>query len=228
MKQAPGKTTKIYGRINGLAPGIHGMHIHEFGDLSDGCDSAGGHYNPDGVDHGDLEKGHVGDLGNITAGNNGIAQFKIEAKRVDLTGDRSVVGRALVVHADEDDLGKGGDEESLKTGNAGDRLGCGVIRLKNMDESLVEAPKTGEAPDRTTMAGGLYKREQMPQLKLKHLKDPMFTQEFGIQTRQGLVGIDRLKPAQIDMIPRYVDNIASEIVQFLNKNSNLNFYEKVA
>ncbi len=218
MKQAPGKSTKIYGQINGLEPGEHGIHIHEFGDLSKGCETAGGHYDPDGVEHGDLEKGHVGDLGNIVANESGTAKFKIIAERVDLTGDRSVVGRALVVHADRDDLGKGGDEESLKTGNAGDRLGCGVIRLKNMDESLVEAPRSGEAPDRTTMAGGLYKREQMPQLKLKHLKDPMFIKEFGIQIRQGLVGINKLKPAQIDMIPKYVDNIASEIVQFLNKN----------
>ena len=57
-------------------------------------------------------------------------EVEIIAKRVDLIGDRSVVGRAIVVHADEDDLGKGGDEESLKTGNAGDRLACGVIVIK--------------------------------------------------------------------------------------------------
>ena len=90
----------------------------------------GGHYNPDSVDHGDINEGHVGDLGNITADESGMAKFTIEAKRVDLLGDRSVVGRGIVVHAGPDDLGKGGDAESLKTGNAGDRLACGVITLR--------------------------------------------------------------------------------------------------
>ena len=53
---------------------------------------------------------------------------------MDLTGERSVVGRAIVIHSDVDDLGKGGDEESLKTGNAGDRLACGVIVLRGSDD----------------------------------------------------------------------------------------------
>jgi len=129
--QAPGTPTLIKGTITGLAPGEHGFHIHEFGDMSDGCKSMGGHYNPDGVDHGNLGDGHVGDLGNITADGSGVAKFTIRADRVDLLGDRSVVGRGIVVHSDKDDLGKGGDEESLKTGNAGDRLACGVITLRD-------------------------------------------------------------------------------------------------
>jgi len=129
--QRPGEPTLIKGRVTGLEPGKHGFHIHEFGDLSNGCDSAGPHYDPDGVDHGDVDKGHVGDLGNITANPSGVADFTIVAKRVDLNGDRSIVGRAIVIHSDEDDLGKGGDEESLKTGNAGERVACGVITLKD-------------------------------------------------------------------------------------------------
>ena len=135
--QAPGTATLIKGTIKGLAPGSHGFHIHEFGDMSDGCKSMGGHYNPDDVDHGDINEGHVGDLGNITADESGTAKFTIEAKRVDLMGERSVIGRGFVVHSDEDDLGKGGDAESLKTGNAGDRLACGVITLRS--EEVTEA-----------------------------------------------------------------------------------------
>ncbi len=130
FKQKSGGPTMIVGQVTGLEPGLHGFHIHEFGDLSNGCESAGAHYNPDGVDHGDIEKGHVGDLGNIEADSSGTAKVEIIAKRVDLIGDRSIVGRAIVVHADQDDLGKGGDDESLKTGNAGDRLACGVIVIK--------------------------------------------------------------------------------------------------
>ena len=139
FKQQANGPTLIVGKITGLEPGEHGFHIHEFGDLSQGCESAGGHYNPDGVDHGDLEQGHVGDLGNITADEDGVANISIAAKRVDLTGERSVVGRAVVVHSDQDDLGQGGDDESLKTGNAGDRLACGVITLKEtVKESIYE------------------------------------------------------------------------------------------
>ena len=128
--QAPGTATLIKGTITGLTPGEHGFHIHEFGDMSDGCKSMGGHYNPDGVDHGSIDEGHVGDLGNITADKSGIAKFTIQAKRVDLIGERSVIGRGFVVHSDRDDLGKGGDAESLKTGNAGERLACGVITVR--------------------------------------------------------------------------------------------------
>jgi len=131
LMQAPGTPTLIKGTITGLEPGEHGFHIHEFGDMSKGCESMGGHYNPDNTTHGDLKEGHVGDLGNITADEDGKASFSIEAKRLDLIGGRSVVGRGLVVHSDRDDLGQGGDEESLKTGNAGDRLACGVITLRS-------------------------------------------------------------------------------------------------
>lgn len=127
--QEPGGPTVITGEITGVEPGEHGFHIHEFGDLSGGCDTAGAHYNPDDVDHGDLEDGHIGDLGNVTADENGVVTLNVTAPRVDLSGDRSVVGRSIIIHSDKDDLGLGGDAESIKTGNAGERLACGVITL---------------------------------------------------------------------------------------------------
>ena len=166
FKQKPGKATIIKGIVKGLTPGKHGFHIHEFGDLSDGCKSAGGHYNPDGVSHGDKEKGHVGDLGNIVADQSGTARFQIKAERVELS---DVVGRAIVIHADEDDLGKGGDEESLKTGNAGDRLGCGVIRLRE----VVEEKYTRTVSDKH------FDRNQLPQIRHSDLEKSPFTFEEG-------------------------------------------------
>ena len=134
LSQEPGGPTLVYGKVSGLEKGLHGFHVHEYGDLSKGCESAGAHFNPDGVDHGDLENGHVGDLGNIEADENGVAQIQITAKRIALTGENSIIGRSFVIHKDEDDLGKGGNAESKKTGNAGDRLACGVITLYNKGE----------------------------------------------------------------------------------------------
>ena len=194
MKQDPGKPTIIRGLIKGLEPGEHGFHIHEFGDLSDGCASAGGHYNPDGVDHGDIDNGHVGDLGNITANEKGEARFKIVARRVDLSGDRSVVGRAVVVHADRDDLGKGGDEESLKTGNAGDRLGCGVIRLRQG----IEEDYQRHVSDKH------FNRNELPQIRKSDIKDSPFN------FKQGTITLDKIKPVQsqrVDGLSKRAENM---------------------
>ena len=71
----------------------------------------------------------MGDLGNIEAKADGVAEVAIEDSLVSLIGPHSVIGRAIVVHAGQDDLGQGGDEGSLKTGNAGGRVACGVIGI---------------------------------------------------------------------------------------------------
>ncbi|EIE83236.1 hypothetical protein G6F57_011139 [Rhizopus arrhizus] len=115
--------------FTGLKPGKHGFHIHEFGDNTNGCISAGPHYNPHGKTHGapEAEVRHAGDLGNITASATGEATLKIEDSHLKLIGPYTIIGRTVVVHADEDDLGLGGHELSATTGNAGDRLACGVI-----------------------------------------------------------------------------------------------------
>ncbi|KYR02418.1 superoxide dismutase [Tieghemostelium lacteum] len=115
--------------INGLEEGNHGFHVHQFGDTTNGCLSAGPHFNPFGKTHGSPtdENRHVGDLGNIIATKEGNAKGVITDKLVTLFGEHTIVGRTMIVHAGTDDLGKGGNEESLKTGNAGARLSCGVI-----------------------------------------------------------------------------------------------------
>uniref|UniRef100_E1CPU9 Superoxide dismutase [Cu-Zn] n=1 Tax=Polyandrocarpa misakiensis TaxID=7723 RepID=E1CPU9_POLMI len=130
-----GGTCEISGKVSGLTPGNHGFHIHQYGDRTSGCTSTGGHWNPTGADHGAptdaSDKRHYGDLGNITADENGVANIQMTDKLVTLTGENSVIGRAVVVHADEDDLGKGGFPDSKTTGHAGGRLSCGVIGMES-------------------------------------------------------------------------------------------------
>ena len=103
------------------------------GNLSQGCISAGGHFNPTNQSHaGPSDKiRHVGDLGNVTSDNNGVVDIIIEDSIISLTpgGEYTVVGRAVVLHADEDDLGRGGHIDSTTTGHAGARIACGVIGI---------------------------------------------------------------------------------------------------
>ena len=99
--------------------------------MSEGCKTAGPHYNPHNWVHGGPtdEVRHVGDLGNIEAGVDGVGVYEFDDHLIHLYGEHSVIGRSFVVHAGIDDLGKGGHELSSTTGNAGGRLACGVIGL---------------------------------------------------------------------------------------------------
>jgi len=133
MTEEPHQVT-IEGEIRGLIPGYHGFHIHEFGDLSEDCQGAGSHFNPLELPHGgptDTQR-HNGDLGNILANKNGEAKVNIKDSVIRLNGASSIIGRSFVVHQNEDDLGKGGNDESLKTGNAGPRVGCAVIGIAKL------------------------------------------------------------------------------------------------
>ncbi|XP_009418259.2 superoxide dismutase [Cu-Zn], chloroplastic-like [Musa acuminata AAA Group] len=123
--------TTVNVRVTGLTPGLHGFHLHEYGDTTNGCISTGAHFNPNKMTHGapEDEVRHAGDLGNIVANSEGVAEATKVDSQIPLSGLNSVVGRALVVHELEDDLGKGGHELSLTTGNAGGRLACGVVGL---------------------------------------------------------------------------------------------------
>jgi Cu-Zn family superoxide dismutase len=92
--------------------------------------ASGAHYNPLKAEHGAPESKvrHVGDLGNIIADGNGKAQINVTDSIALLDGPHSIMNRAIVIHKDVDDLGLGGANDSKKTGHAGARVLCGVIR----------------------------------------------------------------------------------------------------
>jgi Cu-Zn family superoxide dismutase len=133
--------TRISATVQGLPPNSkHGFHIHEFGDLTEGCKSAGSHYNPLGKTHGgpNTEERHVGDLGNIKSDASGVGYVALTDRQITLFGENSVVGRSCVVHAGEDDLGQGGTPDSKTTGNSGARVACGVIGLASSFKGLAQ------------------------------------------------------------------------------------------
>lgn len=120
------KGVKVVAHLEGLAPGKHGFHVHEFGDCSaPDFMSAGGHFNPTHTSHGAPidETRHSGDLGNLVADEKGVATLEWLDPVMKLTGPESIIGRSVIVHINEDDL------KSQPTGNAGGREGCGVIGI---------------------------------------------------------------------------------------------------
>ena len=117
--------------IEGLKKnGKHGFHVHEYGDMSEKCDSMCAHFNPYNQPHGGPESKHrhIGDLGNLITDMYGMARYITSDKQIKLRGTKSnIIGRGLIIHADEDDCGLGNNEASLKNGNAGKRIACAVI-----------------------------------------------------------------------------------------------------
>jgi len=119
---------KLSLRVEGSTPGQHGAHIHETGDCSAAdASSAGAHWNPMSKDHGPADPNHhLGDLGNIEINDDGKGTLSV-TKSAWKIGDGSaedVVGKAIIIHASEDDL------VSNPAGNSGGRAACGVIVVK--------------------------------------------------------------------------------------------------
>ena len=133
----PNDLVKVRFTLYGPAKDINAVHIHEYGDLVEGCKSLGSHFNPHHQTHGsihfsDLPR-HVGDLiNNIEFDDKGRFFFEYNDPLISLNpSDRAfIIGRSIVIHKKMDDLGQGkGDarKESLLTGNAGERIQWGLI-----------------------------------------------------------------------------------------------------
>lgn len=118
---------RVEAEITGLSPGKHGFHIHEKGDCSaPDASSAGGHFNPTGMPHaGPMDhQRHVGDFGNLEADESGKAKYSRSFSDLKITGETSILGKAVIVHAKADDL------KTQPSGDAGGRVACGVIEKK--------------------------------------------------------------------------------------------------
>lgn len=123
-------------RISGAPQGNHGIHIHENSDCGDMGKAAGGHFNPANTKHGFLphdgpSAAHAGDMGNISINQQGSGSLTVRLQSLTLDqGERGIIGRSVILHEKPDDFGQ-------PTGNAGGRIGCGVI---NGPQYLTEQP----------------------------------------------------------------------------------------
>jgi Cu-Zn family superoxide dismutase len=117
--------------IQGLTKnGHHGFHVHEYGDMSEQCQSMCAHFNPNNKQHGGptAKERHVGDLGNLLTDEKGCAKYQVRDSVIKLRGIKAnIIGRGLVIHADKDDCGLTNHPDSRTTGNSGKRIGCAVI-----------------------------------------------------------------------------------------------------
>lgn len=122
---------RIRGTIQGLSPySVHGLHIHEYGDISgEGGKRMGGHFNPYDEPHGlPNAKRHMGDLGNVRSNGKGVIVLDLFREGMCLNGeDYSILGRGIVLHEFKDD-------GSQPHGNAGKRIGVGVIGVSQQTD----------------------------------------------------------------------------------------------
>lgn len=124
-----GDKLRVVAEVNGLAPGLHGFHIHEIGDCgAPDASSAGGHFNPAGGHHGSPDQAdhHAGDMPQLVADAGGVARLTayIDGVSLQRNAEVGIRGRSVVVHAQADDF------RSQPAGNSGGRLACGVIPVK--------------------------------------------------------------------------------------------------
>jgi Cu-Zn family superoxide dismutase len=129
--QLADSTVDVEADLTGVPPGVHGFHVHDKGDCGDNGMAAGGHFNPSSMPHGapDAVSHHSGDFGNVTADDKGEVHARFNTHSITVApGTTSVIGHAVILHANPDDL------TTQPTGNAGARIACGLVNA--MDASM--------------------------------------------------------------------------------------------
>jgi superoxide dismutase, Cu-Zn family len=119
-------SVEVVADLTGVPQGEHGFHVHDKGDCGNNGQNAGGHFDPTHMVHGapDAQSHHAGDFGNVTANEKGEVHTRFMTHSVTVKeGMMSVVGHAVVLHGNPDDL------VSQPAGNAGPRIACGVTTL---------------------------------------------------------------------------------------------------
>ncbi|XP_045485088.1 superoxide dismutase [Cu-Zn] 5-like [Pieris rapae] len=129
--QVDDQKVHVEGVVIGLPAGRYGFHVHEKGDLSGGCASAGPHFNPEKKQHGhpNDQNRHVGDLGNVVFNEDSVATIDFMDTMIALYGPHCILGRSIVLHESDDDYGRTDHPDSKTTGNAGGRAACGVVGI---------------------------------------------------------------------------------------------------
>lgn len=140
----------VVARVSGIEkPGLYGFHLHEVGACDPGApgrrfESAGGHFNPTGAPHACINspQHHAGDLGNLSIAGDHTGLVEEATEMLALSGPHSVVGRAVVLHAGQDDCA------TQPAGNSGPRIACGVVEMAPQ-----VAPKPSHEPARPSPHG---------------------------------------------------------------------------
>jgi Cu-Zn family superoxide dismutase len=116
----------VAGTLRGLSPGLHAIHLHTTGRCEPPFRSAGGHWNPTSRQHGtrNPQGPHVGDLPNVMAGRDSVADVQVTTPGGTLRGENALLdgdGATVIVHAGADDY------RTESSGNSGRRIACGVV-----------------------------------------------------------------------------------------------------
>ena len=154
-------------KIVGAPGGKHGFHIHDKGDCAEKGAAAGGHYNPENVQHGLVMKdgmmhAHVGDLGNIEIMANSAGSVTAFIPGLSITGGKyNIDGRSVILHEKEDDFGQ-------PTGNAGSRIGCGVIISSGATEAHGVDAKDEMISEKKTSMDSMHMDANMPSMNASY------------------------------------------------------------